>query len=1558
MKHGKILLFVTIFTLIGCTVYVVDAERGCTTGFCHFNDTDVVTDIAIVKGSFFGSNSQGYITKWNITELCTDSGFSTVDAAYLSFYVYEINDDDGALDNDINISYIQNQTVTASSTNGELDAMDFYNTTTNSTAWAGSSASSFHNLTVTSFVQEACDRSENLTIYIIDPDYDPKPFDSKKSTATSIKIGRTELVIPDNNDTHHGVRTSLMSTASQRPHLFIEFSAGNSNPTLSSAVISSPVNLTDDITCTAVNASDADSDAVTNITVWTSNSSRGPVLVYSFDSETADGEIYRDYSGTGNNGTLNQTGSGAGWRSNGVLGGSFSADGVGDDDFVYVPKDSSLDLGNMTLELWINRTGSWGSGAEGIISKAVGTGWDRNYMIEGRSGGAVRFQVSNGSTNGIKVMDTSIFLNLNEWYHIVATFDNSTRNMSIYINGTLDNSSIIDVYTKASDIDMYIGRLNSSGSDRECDCDLDEVRIYNYTLTPEQIQEHFRLRYNVTSGSMTDAADSWTCRITPNDGTDDGATKENSTGFTSCYTVKNTLTLTENTDDCFEFAQDSAILDCNNYHIYGEAKSQASVTSQNFNNIHIRNCYIQNASTAINVTNTDYSFIENVTLFNTTDLTSGDTKAYGIYMTNSRNSTIHANITIVNSTSTSTSSCYDSLSHGIWLSNIFNVSILNSSIYDVRGQQQGFDSEGCNPSYRPEIGRGMWIEDANNFSILNTTVNWTEQAGIDIRSSSTYANISKCVIQDGNDGGIETSSVDHADVTDNLLINNRYNIKIYSGSNYADIKRNKILYGESGIELGGIGGKIEDNVIIHTHSDSSLIYAIDTNCMNFESWRNNTIHNTSYTHPTSAAVYFAREKVIIGDNITNYTTAYRLGSDSSNTVFYNTTITGGDNATRIDGADNVSFFNCTFNKSSMNFESGVSDIRVFHPIRINVTNSSYSPLSGTNVNISNSTSVAPMIEDVTDASGLTSWHWVEEYNQTNDAVYVDGCLGSDANITCFNPFNVTVTLDGYDMNSTNFSVIIQQTDNVILALVTCEYSGSGDWNVSTSCTVTSQVVVIESDKSVHIESGGDLTLQNVSLHLKPYSNGSAEIRVWPGGSLTIEAVSNDGSLISVNTTEKEEHYNFTVMAGSQFSMTDSRLEEAGWDAGNPGLLVDVPMGSFSGNTLTKNYFGINILENNNTLSNNNISYNTWGIHLKGSGNTTIVNNTIQNNSKRGINIYGADNTVVINSTVSGNDLGINLYNSDNVLIWNSQLIDNYNDTYVMGTGNMTLLNTSLNKSTMNYLVTSSGLVYVTWYLDVLVKNSLGQPISSALVSVMNTTSDVIFSEYTSINGNIQRKNVTEFKENNGGKLDVTPHVINASRAGVTDTNTTNITESMIIELLVDIYHSAQYKLKLNNSATMIYTPYLGEMDGSSVNPLSSFQSANCFIVAYGDILDGLVSSSCTSLNYESDGSTPILGIIKNMTNTKTLLPSTQGTWRDVDNRMDIIKSGDFFLEIKPTFGFGLGYLYPIKVILEYANDIEIAHTELTLRKGVHKLELESYRMLNGSKNITITNIIG
>lgn len=166
-------------------------------------------------------------------------------------------------------------------------------------------------------------------------------------------------------------------------------------------------------------------DALTYIYNWLvkQDDTYSPItnLLMPFDTENV--METRDYSGNNNNGSIYN----ATWNNNGKVGGVYSFNGT---DYISIPYCFDNDyIDKITVETWI-KTG---------LNSGTIVSFDRNkYWDLAISDGFVKWS-TNASDGTVDVNGLSS-INNDEWHHIAATYDSSTGDCNIYIDGLLDTS--------------------------------------------------------------------------------------------------------------------------------------------------------------------------------------------------------------------------------------------------------------------------------------------------------------------------------------------------------------------------------------------------------------------------------------------------------------------------------------------------------------------------------------------------------------------------------------------------------------------------------------------------------------------------------------------------------------------------------------------------------------------------------------------------------------------------------------------------------------------------------------------------------------------------------------------------------------------------------------------------------------------------------------------------------------------------------------------------------------------------------------------------------------
>ncbi|MEM4245501.1 MAG: LamG domain-containing protein, partial [Candidatus Nanoarchaeia archaeon] len=206
-------------------------------------------------------------------------------------------------------------------------------------------------------------------------------------------------------------------------------------------------------------------------------------LMLNFENNSALGEndtYVVDISRYGNNGTVEN---GTTWTSDGKFFGGYSFDGV--DDYIDFGDVNEAEDTSGTFIFWVKRSNT-NSSSSAVISKS--------YTIENI---ARWVTVSNNGSGTLSIFDGSWHtvtinggIDEEEWEHIAAVW--GTQGMKIYLNGELKGS---DPYTGngyTGSFPLVLGEWKEQiAGNYGFKGTLDEVRIYNRSLSQEEIQQHY-----------------------------------------------------------------------------------------------------------------------------------------------------------------------------------------------------------------------------------------------------------------------------------------------------------------------------------------------------------------------------------------------------------------------------------------------------------------------------------------------------------------------------------------------------------------------------------------------------------------------------------------------------------------------------------------------------------------------------------------------------------------------------------------------------------------------------------------------------------------------------------------------------------------------------------------------------------------------------------------------------------------------------------------------------------------------------------------------------------
>jgi len=222
-------------------------------------------------------------------------------------------------------------------------------------------------------------------------------------------------------------------------------------------------------------------------------------LVAEWHMDEGAGQTVVDTSGNGNNGTLMPTypTNNATWTS-GISGNALNFDGV--DDYVEVNSSDTLNFtsGNsISISTWIypnSVLGQWvilTKGGSGLGSNNI------NYQIRIDNGEFYFFYRSQVTPSWQTFSSNTPVFEAGSWYYVAVTYTFGTGNsIKLYVNGQEAPGAWTGAGNEApvvSNEPIWIGKqAGPGGGDNDpFNGTIDEVRIWNQTLTPGEISDYF-----------------------------------------------------------------------------------------------------------------------------------------------------------------------------------------------------------------------------------------------------------------------------------------------------------------------------------------------------------------------------------------------------------------------------------------------------------------------------------------------------------------------------------------------------------------------------------------------------------------------------------------------------------------------------------------------------------------------------------------------------------------------------------------------------------------------------------------------------------------------------------------------------------------------------------------------------------------------------------------------------------------------------------------------------------------------------------------------------------
>jgi len=171
----------------------------------------------------------------------------------------------------------------------------------------------------------------------------------------------------------------------------------------------------------------------------------------------------------------------------GKLGNAYKFDGTG--DYISINDSNALDVTkNATISVWINKNSF--ATEQKVLAKC-------NYFLNGfdivtnnASSGSVYFRIA---SNGAGQVGCSNMNNhVNQWVNFIYVKNSTT--VSVYRNNVLCQSSNYGGPIIVNDQPLYIGRACDSSSAWQFNGLIDEVLIYNRSLSASEVQKLYQLQ--------------------------------------------------------------------------------------------------------------------------------------------------------------------------------------------------------------------------------------------------------------------------------------------------------------------------------------------------------------------------------------------------------------------------------------------------------------------------------------------------------------------------------------------------------------------------------------------------------------------------------------------------------------------------------------------------------------------------------------------------------------------------------------------------------------------------------------------------------------------------------------------------------------------------------------------------------------------------------------------------------------------------------------------------------------------------------------------------------
>jgi hypothetical protein len=236
----------------------------------------------------------------------------------------------------------------------------------------------------------------------------------------------------------------------------------------------------------------------------------GPVGWWKMDDNVSgDSKTVYDSSGNGNNGTTHYGANTTGMDCTVAGKRNLACDFDGSDDWIEIPDSDYLDFGtgDFSYSLWVNTSQDCSSSRVWFAQRNQSTSRPSTYIGCDDTNKIVTEALDSNDQGGNNISTT--IGNDGNWHQAVLVKEgHSSATLKLYVDGKLEDS---DPFTFTGNFDYNSGGIEPNSIGRfnvspyyYTDGKIDDVRIYNYALTPQQVKNDYNegsLRFGPDEGS-------------------------------------------------------------------------------------------------------------------------------------------------------------------------------------------------------------------------------------------------------------------------------------------------------------------------------------------------------------------------------------------------------------------------------------------------------------------------------------------------------------------------------------------------------------------------------------------------------------------------------------------------------------------------------------------------------------------------------------------------------------------------------------------------------------------------------------------------------------------------------------------------------------------------------------------------------------------------------------------------------------------------------------------------------------------------------------------------